>query len=420
MRDIGDLLICNQIINKAKGDFYTDIITNNSSDSKKLWKELNNVLHRKPENTLPDSKDEWSLANSFSSFFTDKITKIHNSFTDLSPDDTSPDEAPSTFQVFTPVTENQVLQMINASPTKSCMLDPWPTFLLKEFVDILLPTITRLINYSMSEGLVPSGFKKALITPLLKKSSLSKEDFKNYRPVSNLGFISKLVERAVASQIKHRLNKNNLINPFQSAYKPGHSTETALLCIKNDIHMSLAEGMPTALVLLDLSAAFDTISHDILLNRLSSWFGFGGSVLKWFVSYLSNRAQSVKVGNSLSDPALLISGVPQGSVLGPALFSLYTTPLSRIISSHKIIKYHFYADDTQIYIQLTPSNCDSAIISLQKCLLDVERWMYRNKLKLNPEKTEFIVFGKKSQRDLLSHCFWEIKYALLIRFVTYV
>ena len=111
---------------------------------------------------------------------------------------------------------------------------------------------------------------------------------------------------------------------FQSAYKRGHSTETALLCIKNDIQQSLAEGIPTALVLLDLSAAFDTIDHDILLGSLSDWFGLNGSVLNWMGSYLSGRSQRVKVGSALSDPFELRFGVPQGSVLGPVLFSMYT------------------------------------------------------------------------------------------------
>ena len=127
--------------------------------------------------------------------------------------------------------------------------------------------------------------------------------------------------------------------------------------------------------------------------------------MEWFTSYLADRVQSVKIGNILSDPANLLYGVPQGSVLGPILFSMYTTPLSKLISSHNIIKYHFYADDTQLYVQLTPTNCNTTKASLQECLSDVQRWMNRNKLKLNPEKTDFIVFGNKSQRDMLSSCF---------------
>ena len=119
------------------------------------------------------------------------------------------------------------------------------------------------------------------------------------------------------------------------AYKAGHSTETALLSIKNEVHLSLSRGESTALVLLDLSAAFNTIDHATLLSCLQIWFGVGGSVLKWFTSYLTDRYQSIKIGSTLSDVCKLLYSIPHGSVLGPLLFSLYTTPLSLIISKHK-------------------------------------------------------------------------------------
>ena len=197
------------------------------------------------------------------------------------------------------------------------------------------------------------------------------------------------------------MDGNNLGNCFQSAYKTCHSTETALLCIKNDIHVSLSKGMPTALVLLDLSATFDTVDHSVLLDCLSTWFCFRGTMLKWFTFYLCNRNQSVKVGNDVSDPSELRYGVPQGSVLGPIFFSLYTTPLSLVICTYNNIKIHFYADDTQVYIHLSPDSTPAAFTQLQKCLSDIQNWMGSNKLKLNPDKTEFILFGSKQQRDSL-------------------
>ena len=160
---------------------------------------------------------------------------------------------------------------------------------LRSLIDILLPSLTKLVNLSLKNGIFPNPFKQAIVTPLLKKSTLSKEDLKSYRPVSGLSFLSKLVERIVAAQIRSHMDSHDLGNTFQSAYKVGHSIETALLCIKNEIHLSLSKGMPTALVLLDLSAAFDTIDHDTLLSCLSSRFGFAGSALKWFRSYLQDR-----------------------------------------------------------------------------------------------------------------------------------
>ena len=151
------------------------------------------------------------------------------------------------------------------------------------------------------------------------------------------------------------------------------------------------------LLLLDLSAACDTIDHNILLGYLKSWFGLGGTVLKWFVSYLSDRCQAIKIGSTLSELSKLIYGIPQGSVLGPLLFSLYTTPLSKIIRLHLHIKFHFYADNTQLYIHLSHNNASAALAKLNVCLHDVQQWVSLSKLKPNPEKTEIIVFGSKAQ-----------------------
>ena len=275
-------------------------------------------------------------------------------------------------------------------PYTNIPLDPIPTFLLKDCLDILLSSITKLVNYSLIEGSFPNSFKKAVVTPLIKKASLPRDNLKNYRPASGLSFLSELVERVVARQLTSHINNNKLDNPHQSAYKPGHSTETALLSIKNEVHLSLARGEPTALVLLDLSAAFDTIDHNILLGYLKFWFGLGGTVLRWFASYLRSHCQAIKIGSTLSELSNLIYGVPQGSVLGPLLFSLYTTPLSKIIRLHPHIKFHFYADNTQLYIHLSHKNASSALAKLNACLRDVQEWMSLSKLKLNPEKTEFI------------------------------
>ena len=236
--------------------------------------------------------------------------------------------------VFTQVTQDEIGKIISKSPTKSCLLDPLPTFLIKECIDILLPSITKLVNCSLHEGLVPDGFKKAVVTPLIKKASFPVEDLKNYCPVSGLSFISKLVERVVAEQLVDHIHLHGLHNSYQSVYKSGHSTETALLSIKNYIHLSLFRGEATALVLLDLSATFDTIDHSTLLSCLLDWFGVGGSALKWFSSYLTEHYQSVKIGSTLSDLQKLLFGVPQGSVLSPLLFSLYTSPLSTLIGNY--------------------------------------------------------------------------------------
>jgi hypothetical protein len=270
---------------------------------------------------------------------------------------------------------------------------------------MLVKPITNIVNLSLKEGVFPGQFKSAIVTPLLKKSTLDKDNLKNYRPVSGLNYVSKVIERVVAKQIKNYLATNNLDNPNQSAYKTGHSTETTLLKIKNDIHLNLAENKPTALVLLDLSAAFDTIDHNTLSALLRAEFGFQGTVLKWFNSYLADRTLSVKIDDDQSDRLSLEFGVPQGSVLGPVLFTLYTTPLSDIISKYDDISHHLYADDTQVYFTITPNNASITIPRLQSCLEDIQTWMAENKLKLNPDKTEFILIGTKKQQSMFKNIF---------------
>ena len=197
---------------------------------------------------------------------------------------------------------------------------------MKQCIDILLPSLTKLVNLSLKNCIFPNPFKQAIVTPLLKKSTLSKEDLKSYRPVSGLSFLSKLVERMVAAQIRSHMDSHDLGNTFLSAYKVGHSTETALLCIKNEIHLALSKGMPTALVLLNLSAVFYTIDHDTLLSCLSARFGFAGSTLKWFRSYLQDHFQSVKIGSCLSN--LFKLSPPRFCLRFSSVFPLYNTSWS--------------------------------------------------------------------------------------------
>ena len=396
---------CNHILNRNKGCFYRDLVSENCGDSKRLWHALNRTLSQSNSTVLPSFKDEKSLANRFGSFFIDKIKKIRGTFKYTRSQVLHSDKEPPTFSSFQVVTDTEVLKFIKESPSKTCSLDPCPTHIVKQCIDILLPSLTKLVNLSLKNGIFPNPFKQAIVTPLLKRSTLSKEDLKSYRPVSGLSFLSKLVERIVAAQIRSHMDSHDLGNIFQSAYKLGHSTETALLCIKNEIHLSLSKGMPTALVLLDLSAAFDTIDHDTLLSCLSSRFGFAGSALKWFRSYLQDRFQSVKIGSSLSNLFKLKFRVPQGSVLGPLLFSLYTTPLGQVIRKYTGVRYHFYADDTQLFIHLSPDDSLKSFDRLKSCLNDIQVWMSENKLKLNPDKTEFIVFGAKDRCKWLSDSF---------------
>ena len=170
-------------------------------------------------------------------------------------------------------------RLVLSAPCKSSDLDPMPTSLVKDCIDILVTPIVSIVNLSLTEGCFPSHFKSALVSPLLKKPTLNKDEMKNYRPVSNLSFLSKILEKVVASRLNSHISGSHTSNHHQSAYKKFHSTETALLKIHNDILSSMDDGKVTALTLLDLSAAFDTIDHTILLSRLDNWFGVSGKAL---------------------------------------------------------------------------------------------------------------------------------------------
>ena len=392
--------LCNRLMSKAKSAYYSQVIQDNSSNPRSLWKAFNQILFRQPQNLLPECISLTDLAEKFGTYFISKITNIRSTFSTptmpCSPRCTQR-PAPAPLSFFSPVTETEILKLIKTAPAKSCDLDPIPTQLLKSCMDVLLTPITRLINLSLAEGIFPSTFKTAHVTPLLKKPTLSKEDMKNYRPVSNLSFISKLLEKVVANRIHSHMEETNTTNSFQSAYRKSHSTETALLRIHNDVLMAMDKGKVTVLTSLDLSAAFDTIDHHILVNRLEKWYGISGSALRWLSSYLTDRCQQVKLGNQVSSGVDLPFGVPQGSVLGPLLFTMYTSPLSEIIDE-KAVPHQLYADDTQVYVSFSTDDSTVSLNRLQDCLGDVQRWMFSNKLKLNPAKTEFLLIGHERQR----------------------
>ena len=275
------------------------------------------------------------------------------------------------------------------------------TKLLKSCLDVLIQPITKIVNLALSEGIFPSLYKNALVTPLLKKHGLPAEDLASYRPISNLNFVSKIIERVIYSRLSAHLGSFPSLSPFQSAYRPFHSTESALLRIQNDLLLAMDQQKLSALVLLDLSAAFDTFDHDILLTRLSSYFGISGCAHDLISSYLVDRTQSVSIGNHNSSPSPVTTGVPQGSVLGPLLFSLYTTPLSHLLSDSGVF-FHLYDDDTQLYISFPPSESISSLSLLSSTLNSIYSWFFSNRLSVNPSKTEFLIIGTPQQRSKLS------------------
>ena len=201
----------------------------------------------------------------------------------------------------------------------------------------------------------------------------------------------------MAKRLEQHLNAHHLHDNLQSAYRSYHSTETALLRVHHDITMALDNKCTAVLVLLDLSAAFDVIDHGILYERLELSYGICNDALNWIQSYLSNRTQCVAVGSCTSTDKHLNFGVPQGSVLGPLEYCLYSKPIGEICRRHNLL-YHCYPDDPQVYIVIRPSDSwDNLATKMEACLADISLWMSSNMLKLNQDKTELIVFSSKHQ-----------------------
>ena len=284
------------------------------------------------------------------------------------------------------------------SASVSCMLDPALTHLLKEWavLDCVLPHMLHVVNEPLGSSVVPACLKMAVITPILKKPSLCINSLKNFRPILNLYhfWAIKVIQKVVAAQLPSHLSAHGIHDPMQSAYRPGHSTETVLLRIQDDINRGLDAGVGSLLVLLDLSAAFDTIDHTILLEHLEAVAGIQGAALAWLRSYLHGRMPSVIINGVRSTTVDLSTGVPQGSVLGPLLFLVYVIPLRSVIRRHLGVHHHGYADDHQLYTQFNLRDVDSyrhALQWLEMCVEEVRVWLLTNKLKINSDKTEFMV-----------------------------
>ena len=250
------------------------------------------------------------------------------------------------------------------------------------------------------------GIKEAHVVPILKSLSIDKDDLLNYRPVSLLSFISKLTERVVHSRINAHLAANSLDSHSQYGYKKSHSCETLLLKLIDDILVGVDNKFGVVVMIVDLSAAFDTVDHALLLNMLQFKYHITGSALKWLKSFLSGRTQRVRVGDGLSESLVVVFGVAQGSVLGPLLFNMYCSSISDVFSSCGFDSMG-YADDN-IGIRVFPALSSLSIFDdvVPNCLQAVKQWADKHFLKLNASKTKVMVFGNSTfMSDFNLHTF---------------
>uniref|UniRef100_A0A669EEG1 Reverse transcriptase domain-containing protein n=1 Tax=Oreochromis niloticus TaxID=8128 RepID=A0A669EEG1_ORENI len=258
-------------------------------------------------------------------------------------------------------------------------------FFLKIAADYIAQPLTILFNLSIQNKEIPLVWKSAFVTPILKGGDPA--ILTNYRPISNLCVLAKVLESLVSEQLKEFLYSNEVLSKLQSGFRKQHSAVTAATKVINDILVALDKKQHCASLFIDLSKAFDTVDHAILKHRLLS-LGLSRHVVSWFTNYLSDRTQCIKCENLCSERLNIHTGVPQGSILGPLLFIMYINDLGQNVSNASM---HFYADDTVIYS--FGSNLEKAIESLQKAFDVVQHTLLELKLVLNAEKTKLMLFS---------------------------
>lgn len=365
-------------VRNAKIKFYAPRL-NSTLKPSVLWRNLKNLGCSTESNELPPFSNEVYNAYLMSSI----PIPIHPTHTFVTPVSSHITEFS-----FRPITLLDLIGTIVSIKSNSTGLDNIPIKLIRLILPVAAPYLLHIINFSLTSSIFPSSWKRARVIPL-HKNTRSYEP-KDFRPVSILPVLSKVLEIAMKNQVNIHLANNNLLNDFQSGFRHKHSTTSALLNVTDNISRFLDKKELSVLILLDFSKAFDTVSHKILCKKLSLLFGFCSSAVKLISNYLSNRSQCVDISGNLSTVLPINSGVPQGSVLGPVLFSMFINDLPLIIQNTN--KYHLFADDVQLIYTCPPELLSFHINLINSDLKAVTHWCKSNHLILNFDKTKCLLF----------------------------
>ena len=404
--------VCARLVKQKRTAYYSSLTMKlHGSNQQQLFKTFNKLFdHNKNKLSLPSHDNPSSLADTFNNFFLNKVSSIRSSL----PSSINPVSEPlissstsNTYQLssFDLTTVDELRCMIKRHGVKTSTNDPLPAFLINENLELLLPHFCTLVNLSLSTSNF-DGLKEAHVIPILKGLQLDNELFKNFRPVSLLSFISKLTERIVHTRLNTYLSANDLHVPSQYGYKRHHSCETFLLKLIDDILVTIDGKLGVVVLIIDLSAAFDTVDHSVLLNILKVKFHITGHALSWLKSFLSGRTQRVKIGDFLSAPLSILYGVPQGSILGPLLFNLYCSSLPEAFSCAGFSSMGYADDNLGLRIFPAFSKLSTLFSDVPSCLSSISSWTNAHFLKLNKTKTHIMVFGNKhfKQSVNLSGC----------------
>ena len=415
-----NLRIYNSILKKnirlAKSEYYTKKFDEYKFNIRRTWSTINDVLNKnKNRDSFPNffmingnkTNSKQEIASSFNSFFANIGKHLSNKIHCDTPNTINTymkQKIISSFE-FQCIDGTAVHKIISdLSDKNSCGVDDISSKLLKTISPVIAAPLAHIINQSLCTGIFPDRLKIAKVIPLYKKDDPHMVD--NYRPISLLPVLSKVFERAAFNQLYDYMQRNKLLYANQYGFRKLHSTELASVELVDRIRLDIDSGKIPLSVFLDLSKAFDTLDHSILLQKIK-FYGVSGTSLQWFTSYLVNRQQLVDVAGTHSTLINLTTGVPQGSILGPLLFIIH---MNDIYEASKSFHAILYADDTSLYsslgsfnVNLTGNNSDKHTLSIKinNELINIQEWLNINKLSLNVNKTKYMIFHNY-HRDIKS------------------
>lgn len=381
--------LTNSTVKREKKAYFDFVSRSNSNRS--LWKHLEFLeLNKKRKTNIPEHLADVNLINNF---FIDSIQKPNLTFSHNTKTNSN---TPNLFK-FSTVSENEITVIISSIKTPAMGADNINIKMINLCCPYIIPYITDIINFGIENNVVPNCWKQAIVIPTPKCDQPSQ--LKDLRPISILPTMSKVFERVLQKQIVDFINKNSVLPPVQSGFRRGFSCETALLNVTDDIISATDRGLITILILLDFSKAFDTVDYNVLAFILYE-VGFSDSAVDIILHFLKDRYQSVRLKSELSLPRIVSQGVPQGSILGPLLFSIYTHKLSKTI---KHCRSHIYADDTQLYYSFRPQDWKQAVAYLNSDLQGICQFSRSHNLQINSEKSQVLLFGRSKICDELSN-----------------
>lgn len=380
------------MMRKRKREYYSSLIEQADGDRRKIWDIVNDAVGLKSKPQIqPDLVDQ-NTVNSFNDYFTNvgpelakQIHPINNSKPPLQPISNS--------YVINDIELHEIIAVVKMlHARKAPGIDRFSVKLFKDNIHILAPHLRHIFNHSLETGIYPHQLKTAKLVPIFKEGDKLKPS--SYRPISVLSIINTIFEKILSSHIRKYISKYNIIGPSQHGFTPKRSTSTAVLVLSQILNTALHNNNIAVVVYLDIKKAFDAVNHAKLLSKLYN-YGFRGRIHDLLTSYLSDRRQCVTIRNFISDPQTVLTGVPQGSVLGPILFSLYINDFPSILEHSQAL---MYADDTALIF--TGATIEEIQPKINHDLRSVLAWFNNNYLSLNLDKTKYTIFhSRRKQLD---------------------